>query len=50
MADEPSPILADPDRMAGVWANDFEIVLGPHEITLDFFRLREELDLGASVC
>jgi hypothetical protein len=34
---EPPPI-ADRSRLAGVWANDVDVVRGRHEVTLDFFR------------
>jgi hypothetical protein len=34
---EPPPI-ADRSQLAGVWANEVDVVRGRHEVTLDFFR------------
>src|SRR5438552_3635764 len=46
---ESRPILIEPEQMAGVWANDFEIVLGQHEFTLDFIRRHHSTDPAAGM-
>jgi len=35
---QPPEIVIDDERLAGVWANDFELVRSEHEFTLDFYR------------
>jgi uncharacterized protein DUF3467 len=35
----PVELIIEPEQMAGVWANSFDVVQSDHEFTLDFARL-----------
>lgn len=37
--DQPTEIILEPDKMAGVWANFASVVHTEHEFTLDFIRM-----------